>query len=175
MSFPQRSISPSQPRGIVHGPQLLPHMQHPLSTHHVSLTSLPEFIREHNRSSSPYYGAVVRVWSDPSITGSRRKQIVLRTGVPFIVRVTLPNIFHAAIKLASSSTMDAPLRVMTVSCTGFNEGVSEQHYKPKIQLRLPSQKPHHATSDFAVFRVVSQNVMRPVSERPSISLTLLIV
>ena len=101
-------------------------MQHPLSTHHVSLASLPEFIREHNRSSSPYYGVVVRVWSEPGITGSRRKQIVLRTGVPFIVRVTLPNIFHAAIRLVPSAATDAPLRVMTVSCTGFNEAVREQ-------------------------------------------------
>ena len=66
------------------------------------------------------------MWSEPGITGSRRKQIVLRTGVPFIVRVTLPNIFHAAIRLVPSAATDAPLRVMTVSCTGFNEAVREQ-------------------------------------------------
>lgn len=153
-------------------------MQHPLSIQHISLATLPAFIREHNRSNLPHHGTL-HIWHPSSIRKSQRKTS-LRTGSNFVLRFTLPNILHAAIRIAPSPTMDAPLRIMTVAFVGFNEVVSVQGRAHRVKrssmvyTSLP-QKPYHAASDYTVFRMVSQHVARAISERPAISLPLLIV
>lgn len=117
------SSSPRTHHHSLSGPQLLPPLHHSLSSHHLSLGTLREFMRQYNCASSASHG-VIRIWNVSSSSQKSQLKKILRPGSSFILRVTLPNIMHSAVRITSSPGLNEPLRVMTVACTGFNEVVS---------------------------------------------------
>lgn len=112
--FDGTSFTYHNPRTAAPYPQLLPHVRRPLST-----ASLPEYIHEH-------YGAGVCAWSDLASQdqSEAKKNCTLHRNSVYRPR-DIGTFFHAAIKLVSSSTMEAPRRVM--SCTGFITGAIRKY------------------------------------------------
>jgi hypothetical protein len=101
---------------------LLPPPSDPVSLEQVSLSSLSSYLRNLNYSSVS--GITVRISTSSVVKGRKsRPATQLRPGVGTVLRATIPGLMRAAIRIAPPPSLNSPLRIMTVTCAGFDEAV----------------------------------------------------
>lgn len=104
---------PLRVRKSLNGPLLLPPRDHPSSqpSEPLTLVGLPTFLGNYNRQAQRKIS--IRLWKDSGAVRS----------APAVLRVAIPGILVAYMKLAPVHADDVPLRVMSVTFMGSSESV----------------------------------------------------
>ncbi|KAF9518071.1 hypothetical protein BS47DRAFT_371105 [Hydnum rufescens UP504] len=137
--------SPLRVRKSLNGPLVLPPRDHPSSqsSERLTLGLLPAFLRDYNRQ--PEQKASVRLLRESRAAG------------PPVLRVAIPGILVAYMKLAPVHVDNAALRVMSITFMGSSES-----------------RPPNGSSEYAVFQQATQHFARLLADRDDLPIGLLL-